>query len=70
MKMRTAAILIGFAAAVIPLSAVEPPPSRPKAGKVEIFHLSDIKPGLKATAWTVLIPYCSPGLPYVRIAIL
>jgi SpoIVB peptidase S55 len=27
--------------------------ARPKAGKVEIFHLKDIKPGMQATAWTV-----------------
>ncbi len=27
--------------------------ARPKAGKVEIFHLKDIKPGLTGTAWTV-----------------
>jgi hypothetical protein len=27
--------------------------TRPKAGKVEIFHLKDIKPGLTGTAWTV-----------------
>ncbi|MBS1874566.1 MAG: hypothetical protein JSU00_15230 [Acidobacteria bacterium] len=26
---------------------------RPRAGKVEIFHVADIKPGMKATAWTV-----------------
>ena len=26
---------------------------RPKAGKVEIFHLKDVKPGMQATAWTV-----------------
>ena len=26
---------------------------RPKAGKVEILHLKDVKPGMKATAWTV-----------------
>src|SRR5580698_3203254 len=26
---------------------------RPKAGKVEIFHLKDIKPGMVGTAWTV-----------------
>src|SRR5579871_5326148 len=25
----------------------------PKAGKVEIFHLKDIKPGMQGTAWTV-----------------
>jgi hypothetical protein len=27
--------------------------TRPKAGKVEIFHLKDIKPGMMGTAWTV-----------------
>jgi len=27
--------------------------ARPKAGKTEIFPLKDIKPGMKATAWTV-----------------
>jgi hypothetical protein len=27
--------------------------ARPTAGKTDIFHLSDIKPGLQATAWTV-----------------
>ncbi len=54
MKLRTAVILISVAAAALPLIAADPPPSRPKAGKVEIFHLSDIKPGMKATAWTVL----------------
>jgi hypothetical protein len=26
---------------------------RPKAGKVEILHLSDVKPGMQGTAWTV-----------------
>jgi hypothetical protein len=63
MNMRTAAILISFAAAATPLFAVEPPPSRPKAGKVEIFHLSDIKPGLKATAWTVLQGTAAEPIP-------
>src|ERR1700722_1718052 len=27
--------------------------TRPKAGKVEIFHLKDVKPGMQGTAWTV-----------------
>src|SRR5437764_13223236 len=53
MKIRIAAILIGFAAAAAPVYAVDAPPSRPKAGKVEIMKLSEIKPGMKATAWTV-----------------
>jgi hypothetical protein len=53
MKLRTAAILISVAAATLPVTAADPPPSRPKAGKVEILRLSEIKPGMKATAWTV-----------------
>ena len=52
MKLRNAAILLGFAAA-LPVYAAEAAPSRPKAGKVEIMPLSQIKPGMKATAWTV-----------------
>ena len=43
-----------FAAVIaIPLFATDPPPARPKAGPVEIMKLNDIKPGMKATAWTV-----------------
>jgi hypothetical protein len=54
MNMRTAAILLGFAAAGMPVySAVDAPTARPKAGRVEIFPLKDLKPGMKATAWTV-----------------
>src|SRR5690242_9100366 len=58
MKMRIAAILF-FAAAALPLYSADPPagspkPERPKAGKVEIMPLSEIKPGMKGTAWTVL----------------
>jgi hypothetical protein len=53
MNIRTAAIVIGFAAAALPAFAVDAPPVRPKAGKVEIMRLGDIKPGMKATAWTV-----------------
>ena len=53
MKLRTAAILISVAAATLPLTAADSPPSRPKAGKVEIIRLSEIKPGMKAIAWTV-----------------
>ena len=53
MNLRTAAILIGFAAATSPLFAGDPPPTRPKAGKVEIMPESQVKPGMKAVAWTV-----------------
>src|SRR5215472_18690493 len=53
MKMRTAAILVSFAAAALPLCAADAPAARPKAGKVEILPLKDVKPGMKAIAWTV-----------------
>src|ERR1700722_9060331 len=33
--------------------AQDAPPARPKAGKVQIFKESDLKPGMKAWAWTV-----------------
>src|SRR5579862_9178600 len=35
--------------AIAPAAEVQ----RPTAGKVEIFHLKDIKPGMQGTAWTV-----------------
>jgi len=53
MTFRTAAVLFGFAVAGLPALAVDTPLSRPKAGKVEILHLNEVKPGMKATAWTV-----------------
>src|SRR6202043_2616966 len=53
MKIRNAAILLGFAAVAITVYAADAPPSRPKAGKVEIMRLREIKPGMKGTAWTV-----------------
>jgi len=55
MNFRIAVALMGAAAAVFPvvLQATEPPPAPPKAGKVEIMRLSEVKPGMKGTAWTV-----------------
>jgi hypothetical protein len=53
MKLRTAAVLIGLAAATSPIFAGDTPLTRPKAGKVEIMPESQIKPGMKAVAWTV-----------------
>src|ERR1039458_4397191 len=53
MNIRIAAILIGFAATVLPAAAAEAPPARPKSGKVEIMPLSEVKQGMKGTAWTV-----------------
>src|SRR5215469_3721075 len=53
MKLRKAAVWIGVAASAIGLFAAETPLSRPKAGKVQIMPLKEIRPGMKATAWTV-----------------
>ena len=53
MNIRIVAILAGIAASASVLSASELSSSRPKAGKVEIMPLSEIRPGMKATAWTV-----------------
>jgi hypothetical protein len=44
---------LGFAAAALPVYAGDAPLPRPKAGKVEIMRLGEIKPGMKGTAWTV-----------------
>jgi hypothetical protein len=53
MKTRIAAILIGLAATAQLASAAETAPVRPKSGKVEIMPLSEIRQGMKGTAWTV-----------------
>jgi hypothetical protein len=57
MNVRIAAVLIGAAAGALAATAAEAPraavPARPKAGKIEILPLSQIKPGMKAVAWTV-----------------
>ena len=53
MKLHTAAILMGFAVAALPLLAKDAPMARPKAGKVEIMPLDQVKPGMKGVAWTV-----------------
>ena len=53
MTLRTTAVLLGFAVAGFPCFAGDTPLPRPRAGKVEILHLNEVKPGMKATAWTV-----------------
>jgi hypothetical protein len=53
MTLQKAAILLGLAAVALPLLATDPPPAPPKSGPVEIMKLNDVKPGMKATAWTV-----------------
>src|SRR5450432_3801697 len=53
MNMRIAAVFVGLAAASCSLAEADAPPVRPKAGKVEIMPVSEIKPGMKGIAWTV-----------------
>jgi len=53
MNFPTAAVLLGFAVSGLPGFAANPPLPRPKAGKVAILHLNEVKPGMQATAWTV-----------------
>jgi len=53
MSIRIAAVVLGIAAAAPLVPASEAPLVRPKAGKVEIMPLRDVKPGMKAVAWTV-----------------
>src|SRR5713226_1275895 len=48
-----AALAVALACSSIILGQ-EPSPIRPKAGKVQLFKESDLKPGMKGFAWTVL----------------
>src|SRR5258708_35578612 len=52
MTIRTASVLMGLAASLT-VSAAETALIRPKSGKVEIMPLSEVKQGMKGTAWTV-----------------
>ena len=51
MNLRIAAL--ACAAAVLPVYGAQAPLTRPKSGPVEILRLAELKPGMKATAWTV-----------------
>src|SRR5580698_2527232 len=53
MKHPIAAIMPCIAALAFPLFAEDASLERPQIGKVEIFKTSDLRPGMKATAWTV-----------------
>lgn len=53
MNLRTAALLLGIAAAALPVYAGDASLARPKAGPVEIMRLNEVKPGMIGTAWTV-----------------
>lgn len=53
MPTRAAAALIAATCSFIPACAGETPLPRPKSGKPEIFKEADVRPGMKAVAWTV-----------------
>lgn len=51
--MKFAALAVALVCSSL-LAGAELAPVRPKAGKVQIFKLADLKPGMKGYAWTVL----------------
>jgi len=53
MKLHSAAIFLGFAVCCASAPRRRCATARPKAGKVEILPLDQVKPGMKGVAWTV-----------------
>jgi hypothetical protein len=53
MKIPIAAVLMGFAVTPLSTFGAESPHIRPKAGKVEIMPVAEVKRGMKGIAWTV-----------------
>ncbi|MCI0366351.1 MAG: hypothetical protein L0219_21020, partial [Phycisphaerales bacterium] len=53
MKSKLVAFVAGLAAFFAPATASDSTMARPKAGPVQILKVTDIKPGMQATAWTV-----------------
>jgi len=53
MKIWRGAVSLGLAAIVTGLSAQQSPPQRPQQGRVEILRSSELRAGMKGTAWTV-----------------
>src|SRR5258706_15575840 len=64
-----AALVVAFACSST-IFAEEPAPLRPKAGKVQIFKESDLKPGMKGYAWTVLSGSEPEAIPIEIVGIL
>jgi hypothetical protein len=64
-----AALVVAFASSYV-VSAQEPAPVRPKAGKVELFKEADLKPGMKGYAWTVLAGSEPEPIPVEIVGIL
>src|SRR5581483_1776910 len=53
MLQRAAAVVIAVSCSFLPAVAGDTVLPRPKAGKPQIFKEADIRPGMKAVAWTV-----------------
>ncbi len=53
MTKHIAAAAVMLAAVALPAFTEELIPQPPRAGKVEIFKSSDLRPGMKGVAWTV-----------------
>ena len=68
MKVSLAAAML-VAAFALPLQSADPAPPRPKAGPVEIMKLADVKPGMKAVAWTVFSGSVPEAVPIEIIGI-
>ncbi|MGD0436045.1 MAG: hypothetical protein ABSB86_06250 [Bryobacteraceae bacterium] len=68
--MQKFAIFVVALACSSVLSAQEQAPIRPKAGKVEIFKESDLKPGMKGVAWTVLAGAVPEAIPVEILGVL
>src|SRR6202023_2012099 len=62
-------LAVAFACSSI-VFAQESAPIRPKAGKVQIFKESDLKPGMKGYAWTVLAGTEPEAIPVEIVGIL
>src|SRR6202023_3017429 len=62
-------LAVAFACSSI-VFAQESAPIRPKAGKVQIFKESDLKPGMKGYAWTVLSGSEPEAIPIEIVGIL
>jgi SpoIVB peptidase S55 len=68
MQKRAAALFL--AVFCLPIFGQDPSPLRPKSGKVEIFKESDLKPGMKGYAWTVLAGNEPEPIPVEIVGIL
>src|SRR5277367_3015873 len=67
--MKFAALAVALVCTSL-FAAPEPAPVRPKAGKVEIFKLADIRPGMKGVAWTVLAGNTPEAIPVEILGLL